>query len=353
MESIGKYATNGVPITSIHRKLDFIFTSQGDSVELYSHGSDNTVSSVSTYTGHATRVINAMEFIDTTIFASVSNRIVIHDIARTEPLRRIIPGLDTGDSRGNYSNLKITDITTLNRDIISICDENRFVKIYDLRQNSMFRPVQLFRDSSDSLNSIAYDSLNHCLITGGSDGVLYRYDIRKGLLVKDPLEDCITCIDISTQDGTVLLNTFGGLKELNLAIGSKQGVLNIWHKNPDDVSFAVQAKYSSLAPSSPPNSRKRQVLSGGENGCVYMWELSTADRHSAHSTCGPGTNASVVNNVSTLNLAPEGHMVGCVEAFHTKANNDNNNNDSGNNNNNNRAIFGDGEGYIHQVSIHE
>lgn len=256
--------TNGVAITSVKKRLDFVFTTQGHEIRLYSL---DPIKHITAYPGHV-KPINAMEFLDATTVMSVSNQIVMHDVSRTDPVRRIQPGLDTGECEGNYHKLKITDVVVLNPDLLAICDENRFVKVYDLRQATMFRPVQRFRDASDSLNTVEYDKSWFQLFCGGSEGALFTYDLRQGLLTRDPVSHCITDLQVVTRTRTgsnpakgtaITMNTFGGVQTMECASGR---VVEQLHKHPDDKEYLVDV---AIGPDGV-------VLSGSEHGCVYVWE---------------------------------------------------------------------------------
>lgn len=243
------FKTNGVAITSVKRKLNFAFTTQGTQVELYS---TDEFKHVSTYEGHY-KPINALAFHTATHFITVSNQIVIHDVSKTEPMRKI--HLNDASELSDYNRLKITDVCALSEDVIAICDENRFVKVYDLRQGTMFKPIQRFRDSRDSLNTLEYDDFK--LVTGGSEGVVYTYDLRKGLLMRDPLGQCITDLQLckQQQQQQVVLNTFGGV------VWMQDGqVKRREHKNSDDAEYLVDVGV-----------HDGTVMTGSEHGCVYIW----------------------------------------------------------------------------------
>jgi WD40 repeat protein len=232
---------------------------------------------ITKYTGHS-KPINALSFQDVTSFVSVSNQIVIHDVSKTEPIRRIY----------SESRFSITDVKPLNADILAIC-EDRAIKLFDMRQRTSYKPIQEFSDARDSLNTLDYDTGRFRLYSGGNDGVLLTYDLRQGLLVKDPLNDCIT--DMCIHKGDLVLNTFGGVK----TVSDKGLTKDTWHKEPDDKEYRIDIQRF-----------EEGIITGSEHGHLYHWD----EKVTKYKLCD-----SVISAIDATDLIYCGDNNGCVHTI--------------------------------------
>ncbi|CCH44211.1 Serine/threonine-protein kinase [Wickerhamomyces ciferrii] len=195
---------------------DYIFYTQKNNIQLINPSI--SIQAQLCYTGHNS-IINSIDLNDQHM-SSVSNIITIHDILETKPIRRIYP---------QENKFQINQVKYLNQDLISTIDDNQCLKIYDLRQDQFYKPIQEYSHPKDSINCMDHKLEDFKIICGSNDGSLYSYDLRQGLVIIDPLETPITALKI--QNDKLLVNRLNNNALLiNLSSNEQLDLHKTWDK---------------------------------------------------------------------------------------------------------------------------
>lgn len=120
------------------------------------------------------------------------------------------------------------------------------------------------------------------ILTGSADGKIRRYDIRNGKLYADLIGKSVTSVCFTRDGQCVLTSTLdSSLKLMDKESGE---MLNeyVGHKNTD---YRIDSCL---------NSKDTHILSGSEDGLVYIWDL--IDSKLVHKLPHPGQK--VVHSIS-------------------------------------------------------
>lgn len=192
-------------------------------------------------------------------------------------------------------------------------------RAYDLRAGNAWRPIMEADEATDAILCLAM-STPTTLHTASVDGVLRTYDIRKGELRSDVIDEPITSLTptkdggallVSTLDSThrlldmvdgSLLQTFRGhaqtqfrchstltLNEALVLAGDEGGRVHAWDMLSGRSAWQAKPDYSQSvryrrAPDAPvtilwtersPDANARQFVSAASCGTVHLWEAST------------------------------------------------------------------------------
>ena len=102
---------------------------------------------------------------------------------------------------------------------------------------------------------------DHQIIAGSVDGTVRTFDIRQGEVHVDTFKDSVTCVSLSRDTKCVLTSTLGNRVHLYEASNGKD--LNTYTGHVSS-KFKIASCLSNT---------EAHVLSGSENGSIYIWGL--------------------------------------------------------------------------------
>lgn len=142
---------------------------------------------------------------------------------------------------------------------------DKVLRAYDLRASGAWRPIWEQSDARDAILALGMSN-GVCVHTGSVDGVVRTYDVRRGVLRSDVLDQPVTSL-APTRDGAALLvSTLDStLRLLDQTDGSELQRFR-GHKN---TAFRCHAALSV---------DEAQVLAGDETGSVHGWDLLSGRR---------------------------------------------------------------------------
>lgn len=138
------------------------------------------------------------------------------------------------------------------------------VKIWDLK-SKRYEPIQILEEPKDSVTSI--DVSDHEILVGSADARVRRYDLRNGQLLTDTVGSSSVASVSFTRDGQCILVGLTSGEPVRLFDKSTGEMLQefLGHKNASGYRIEAVLDHTD-----------RRVLSGSEDGCVYIWDLVEA-----------------------------------------------------------------------------
>ncbi|BFZ16790.1 hypothetical protein BsWGS_19829 [Bradybaena similaris] len=224
-------------------------------------GSDKTIKlwnplrnlQLKTYTGHGYEVMEAQSSGDNSQICSggMDKAVVLFDVASGKTVRKY------RDHAGTVNCVSFNEESTLILSGSIDCS----VRVWDIR-GSKHKPVQVMDEAKDSVTSVQVS--DHEILTGSADCCVRRYDLRIGRMFSDFVGKTVTCVRF-TQDGQCVLvgSTDASVKLLDKDTGE---MLNeyLGHKNSN---YKIDCCL---------NHKDTHILSGSEDGCVFIWDLVEA-----------------------------------------------------------------------------
>ncbi|KAK3091435.1 hypothetical protein FSP39_019863 [Pinctada imbricata] len=177
--------------------------------------------------------------------------VVLFDVATGKSLRKY------RGHAGVVNCIKFNEESTV---ILSGSTDNT-VRIWDCKSRKL-DPVQVMDEAKDSVTSIQVS--DHEILTGSADGCIRRYDLRTGKMIKDCIGNSVSSVTFTRDGQCVLVSTLDdSIKLMDKDTGE---MLNEFtgHKNR---SYKIDSCL---------NSNDTHVISGSENGQVYIWDLLEA-----------------------------------------------------------------------------
>jgi len=227
---------------------NYCFTAGADkSLKLWN---PNKGTVLKTYSGHGYEVLDAKGSCDNSqlVSCSMDKTIVLWDV-----------------SSGNWSrkwrgHLGSVNCVTFNEDssVVVSGSVDTTVKVWDTRSRSQ-DPIQTMEECKDSVTSL--DVSDHEILVGSGDGRVRLYDLRKGSLITDYVGGPVASVCF-TRDGQCSL------------VSCIKSTIKLFDKTSGEMlsefSGHINREYrlDSLLDYSD-----KYVLSGSENGMVYVWDL--------------------------------------------------------------------------------
>uniref|UniRef100_A0A0B6ZG56 WD repeat domain-containing protein 83 n=1 Tax=Arion vulgaris TaxID=1028688 RepID=A0A0B6ZG56_9EUPU len=224
-------------------------------------GSDKTVKLwnplrnllLKTYTGHGYEVMEAQSSGDNSQICSggMDKAVVLFDVSTGKTVKKY------RDHAGTVNCVCFNEEST----VILSGSLDCSVKAWDIR-SSKHKPVQVMNEAKDSITSVQVS--DHEILTGSADSRIRRYDLRIGRLFSDSVGKAVSCVRF-TRDGQCVLvsSTESSVKLLDKDTGE---MLNEYSGHKND-SYKIDCCL---------NHKDTHVLSGSEDGCVYIWDLLEA-----------------------------------------------------------------------------
>lgn len=229
---------------------------QDRSINLYNIA---TTTRVQTYSVHAGAVLGLDILPDGSKFVSggADRKVTVWDVERSTLAHKFFghEGSVTSVSWG------------ANGDLVVSGSWDGTVRFWDCRSND-YKPLQVLSDSKDGISAVEVDENAKVVYTGSLDGHLRAYDIRKGVLVTEPLEAPISGMRI-LEDGVLVIGTLRS-KLVLLDVSGGNGVINSF-QNDDFVNeeYALRPAISGS-----------KIVSASETGTAIVWNLNNLTTNS-------------------------------------------------------------------------
>lgn len=205
------------------------------------------------YIGHGYEVLDAQSSSDNSQLCSCSmdKTVMVFDVATGKSLRKY---------RGHAGTVNCVRYNEDSSLVISGSIDCS-VKLWDQKSRKM-EPVQVLDEAKDSVTCLQVS--DHEILTGSADGRIRRYDIRQGKLYADMIGKPVSSVTFTRDGQCVLVSTLDG--SLKLMDKDSGEMLNEYtgHKNND---YRIDSCL---------NSKDTHILSGSEDGQVYIWDLIEA-----------------------------------------------------------------------------
>ncbi|XP_052242554.1 WD repeat domain-containing protein 83-like [Dreissena polymorpha] len=202
------------------------------------------------YIGHGFEVLDAQGSSDNSQICSCSmdKTVMVFDVATGKSLRKY------RGHAGTVNCVRFNEESTL---VLSGSIDST-IRIYDLKSRKM-EPIQILDEAKDGVTCIQVS--DHEILSGSADGRIRRYDLRVGKMTVDLIGKSITSVTFTRDGQCVLVSTLdSSLKLMDKDTGE---MLNeyVGHTN---TNYRIDSCL---------NSKDTHILSGSENGSVYIWDL--------------------------------------------------------------------------------
>jgi len=211
----------------------------------------NRGSLLKTYSGHGYEVLDAMGSCDNSQLVScgLDKLVMLWDVSSGNVSRK------WRGHAGAVNCVKLNEESTVA--ISGSVDTT--VKVWDCRSKSQ-EPVQTMEECGDNVTSL--DVSDHEILVGSGDSHVRRYDMRNGQLVTDFMGATVASVRF-TRDGQCLLVgcVASTVKLMDKATGEMLQEYS-GHINTNNYRLDITMDHTD-----------KYVLSGSENGQVYIWDL--------------------------------------------------------------------------------
>ena len=206
------------------------------------------------YGGHGYDVMDVVGSNDNCQLASCSadKSVMYWDVASGQIIRRF---------RGHAAQVNCVNFNEESTVILSGSVDSS-VRVWDCRSRKSI-PIQVMDEAKDSVTSIQVN--DHEILTSSIDGNLRRYDIRMGSLILDNIGVPVTCVKFTKDSQCTLSSAHDNtLRLLDVETGELLGEYTGHKNNKYNMECAL-------------NSKDDHVLSGSEDGIIYIWDLISAE----------------------------------------------------------------------------
>ncbi len=206
---------------------------------------------IKTYSGaHGYAVLDLAISTDKAKFASAGEdkNFFYWDVATGRTIRRF---------QGHNHKINAVD---LNKEatVVMSGSYDQTLSCWDLRSNNQ-EPIQTMKDFKDSVSSIAQTEFS--IIAACIDGNVRTYDLRKGHLQTDNLQDPITSVRVSEDQNTYLATCLGGAIRM---VDIHSGAVLKEYRGHEHSAFKTEACFES---------DHAGILCGSEDGSIVHWSL--------------------------------------------------------------------------------
>jgi len=207
-----------------------------------------------TYMGHGFEVLDAMGSCDNSQIVSCGSdkTVVLWDVSSGQWNRKW---------RGHLSSVNCVRFNEDSSVVVSGSVDTT-VKVWDCRSRSQ-EPIQTLDECKDTVTSL--DISAHEILVGSGDGRVRMYDLRAGSLLTDTLGGSVSSVNF-TRDGECILASSVG-QPLRL-IDKKNGELLSEFKGHLNKEYKLDSRLDHT---------DQMVISGSEDGKVYLWDLVTGE----------------------------------------------------------------------------
>lgn len=211
--------------------------------------------SIQRYSAHSYEVLCLDIAPDNTRFASggPDRAALVWDVASGQVLRRL-----------NAHTGRVNDVRFAGAhdegNVLFVAGSDTVCRAYDMRTPSAWRPILEADEASDAVLALALSSPT-TLHTASVDGVVRTYDIRKGELRSDVIDEPITSLTPTQDGGALLVSTLDSTHRL---LDMLDGSLLQTFRGHTQASFRCHSTLSL---------DESLVLAGDETGFVYAWDM--------------------------------------------------------------------------------
>ena len=173
------------------------------------------------------------------------------------------------------------------------------VMIWDCRSNGNI-PVQILSDASNSVKSVVAGRYE--IFTASLDGRLRIYDIRRGRLTTDKVADALVDIQLSEYQQVLLLST---LDSRIMLVNKTDGDIQQTYTGHKCENYIIRSRFAA---------REAAVISGSEDGEVFMWDLvdKTVKQRFAYGS-GPILDVEVNNPFTSIVVGSSDGNIGIFQ----------------------------------------
>ncbi|ELT93971.1 hypothetical protein CAPTEDRAFT_226222 [Capitella teleta] len=213
----------------------------------------HTGAQLKSYNGHGYEVLDAQGSCDNSQLCScgMDKTVILWDVASGSIVRKY---------RGHAGRVNCVKFNEESTVILSGSIDST-VKVWDTRSRKM-EPMQVMDEATDSVNCIQVTDFE--ILTGSVDGKVRRYDLRNGEMISDYIGKPVTSVCIS-QDGQCVLT--GTLDNTLRLIDKDSGELLNEYTGHKNSNYKIDSSVSSS---------DTHILSGSEDGHVYVWDFIEA-----------------------------------------------------------------------------
>ncbi|CAL1544990.1 unnamed protein product [Lymnaea stagnalis] len=206
-----------------------------------------------TYIGHGYEVLDAQSSGDNAHICSggMDKTVVLFDVSTGQAVRKF------RDHAGTVNCVSFNEECT----VILSGSIDCTVRIWDIRSRK-HQPIQVMDEAKDSVTTIQVS--DHEILTGSADCRVRRYDLRMGRMFSDFVGKAVSSLKFTRDGQCVLVSaTDTSIKLLDKDTGE---MLNEYtgHKNSN---YKIDCCL---------NHKDTHILSGSEDGLVYIWDLVEA-----------------------------------------------------------------------------
>ncbi|KAI9780097.1 MAG: hypothetical protein M1816_003182 [Peltula sp. TS41687] len=207
---------------------------------------------IQTYDAHGYEVLDLGVSADNSRFASVGGdkQVFLWDVASARTLRRFV---------GHFGRVNAVGFGGEGDMVVVSGSFDATVRLWDCRSQSSTKPIQILDEARDSVSSLHV--VAHELCTGSVDGRVRLYDLRMGMVSVDVVGHPVTSVR-QTKDGAgLLVSTLDSTIRL---FDKGNGALLQTYRGHVNKDYRIR---SSLG------LNDAFVLSGSEDGGIYVWNL--------------------------------------------------------------------------------
>lgn len=216
---------------------------------------------VTTYKGHSWPIhCLALSVNPTASFLSsgIDKSIFLWDPTREHPIRKFY---------GHQHRVNAVQWVGPEETVAVSASYDRTVRFWDIRVPSANKtPIQILDEAQDSVEDVqvATDGQHFSILTSGVDGIVRQYDIRRGQLIMDQIQEPVVAITY-TKDRQAYLATC--LDSTLRLMDVTSGYLLNHYQGHQNNQFKIK---SALV------DNDSLIMSGSETGELFIWEFLSA-----------------------------------------------------------------------------
>lgn len=224
-------------------------------------GSDKTVKlwnplrglHLKTYIGHGYEVLDAQSSGDNSHICSggMDKTVVLFDVSTGQAVRKY------RDHAGTVNCVCFNEEST----VILSGSIDSTVKVWDVRSRKS-QPIQDMKEAKDSVTTVQVS--DHEILTGSADSRVRRYDLRIGRLFSDFIGKPVSSAKFTRDSQCVLVSSVGSSLKL---LDKDSGELLNEYSGHQNSNYKIDCCL---------NDKDTHILSGSEDGLVYIWDLLEA-----------------------------------------------------------------------------
>lgn len=206
-----------------------------------------------TYTGHGYEVLDAQASCDNSQLVScgMDKSVILWDVSSGQVLRKF---------RGHVGRVNCVKFNEESTVIVSGSLDGS-IRTWDLKSRKN-DPIQILHEAKDSVTSVQVSE--HEILSGSVDGHIRRYDLRMGQLYSDNIGSAITSVSFTRDGQCILVGCMDSTVKLMDKDSGEMLSEYVGHRNKD---YKIDSCLSAT---------DAEVISGSEDGSVYIWDLVTS-----------------------------------------------------------------------------